>query len=352
MKKIWIALLVGALLTGCGTQGIPKDQVMTEKVQQEENVNQEELIKNAKDSYKKYFKRDMDINGLTVKTILMEKDDYVWTNDYWRVVWVDEKDKQKYRVGIDTKTGQIVEMADTKSIDEQKNREINLREEKEKALDFIKENNIVEDTKNLELWSAGEDGKISSFKFHYKEGNHIYIKLDHEKVVDLYHTKGKNFNNQDVKVKKEEAISIAIGGVEKYFDKKINRNDFTESINLVDNTYGDTDGNTWFIYWQDVEGELDYKDITYGAQVDAESGKLVLVEGLEKDLKKPTQKMNEEEEKEIAMKYLEKVGIKGAKYEGKIVEKYVKYLTFSYKNKKIELYIDDIEKKVYVIVFK
>ncbi|WP_053954945.1 hypothetical protein [Inediibacterium massiliense] len=348
MKKIWITLLVGALLTGCVGQEIPKNKVMTEKVQQEENMNQEELIKNARDSYKKYFKRDMDTDGLTIKTILMEKDDYVWPNDYWRVVWVDEKDKQKYRVGLDTKTGQIVEMVDTKSVNEQKNREINLREEKEKALAFIKENNIVEDTKNLELSHAKENGKISDFGFCYGENNHISIELDHEKVVDLYHTKRKNFNNQDVKVKKEEAVSIAIDGVEKYFDKKINRNDFVENINLVDGK----NKNTWFIYWQDVEGELDYKDITYGAQVDAESGKLVLVEGLNKDLKKPTQKINEEEEKEIAMKYLEKVGIKGAKYEGKTVNEYAEYITFSYENKKIELYIDPTEKKVHVIVFR
>ncbi|WFD09501.1 hypothetical protein [Tepidibacter hydrothermalis] len=387
-KLVPIILSISILLGGCSSfSSIQKDKVMVEKTNDEENnakISKEEAKEIAVDYLKKCY--DIKEDKEELKNLINEVDfiknpqetSYFWngrqeSNGAWRVLWDKEGNKQhSYNVLLDAKNGKMIEIqnyvgVDTKTIKKRKSI-INLKQAKKKAFDFVKNTELVSDINKLRLVDVYEEG-INTFIFLYNEKQLIYVDVDRtsDKVSRITHYRAPiifMYDDIDMKIKKEKAVKIAIDGIEKYFNVKVDRKKLSEQICYYEeakNNNGTTIPGRWDIRWNDLKEEIEEKKIIdYSAVIDPNTGELRYVSFSNTDLNKENLKISDEEMKQIALDFIDKTKfvsdikdleepkIKRWRYNGK--EKGT--LEFKYKDEILWICIDFTNKKVFSIGYR
>ncbi|MEJ8554062.1 YcdB/YcdC domain-containing protein [Tepidibacter sp. Z1-5] len=379
-KLVPIILSISILLGGCSSfSSVQKDKVMVEKTNDEENnakISKEEAKEIAVDYLKKYYDIKEDKKELKnlIKEVKYIKDpeetrDYLYgieSNGAWRVLWDKEGNKEhSYNVLIDAKDKKLLEIqnyvgVNTKGITKRKTI-IDLKQAKQKAYNFIKNNELVDDINKLKLTVIYGKG-IGKFIFLYNEEEYIFVDVD--MTIDKVSRINRNIapiyicDDTHLNIKKEKAIEIALDGIEKYFNGKVDTSKLVEDISLykeIELPNGKIRPSSWNIHWRDLRvKEEKNKDIEYSASIDANTGELREVGYINKDLNQKTSKISDEEMEQIALDFIQKSkfvsDIKDLK-EPKI-DRWKNYnqeggaVGFKYKDEILWAYIDFINKKV------
>ncbi|WP_099188650.1 YcdB/YcdC domain-containing protein [Tepidibacter mesophilus] len=320
------------LLGGCSSfSSVPKDKVMVENTNENDaKISKEEAKEIAVDCIKKSYNIKEDKKELKslineVKFIKSAEETlYLWngkpkTNAAWKVIWDKEENKDySYNVLVDATNGKMIEIqnyvgVDTKNIKKRKSI-ITLKQAKEKAFDFLGNTELVSDISKLKLLHIyGE--KINTFIFLYNEKELMYVDVDTtlDKVSKITHYRTPfiyMYDDIDMKIKKEKAVEIALDGIEKYFNVKVDREKLAEDIHYYPQF--DDESNEiitparWDINWNDLKLREENKEIGYSATIDANTGELRYVNSLNIDLNKESLKISDEEMKKIALDFIEK----------------------------------------------
>lgn len=306
-----------------------------------------------------------------------EETSYFWngrqkSNGGWKILWDKEGNKDhSYNVLIDAKNGKMIEMKNYVGVDikniKNKKSIINIKQAKEKALKFIKKIELVSDINKLRLLKINEDG-INTFIFLYNEKQLIYVDVDRTlgKVSRITHYIAPiiyMYDDIDMKIKKEKAVEIALDGIEKYFNVKVDIEKLSQDINYYEQREepdGTIISGRWSMDWNNLEEREENKIIAYSAIVDPNTGELRYIRALNTDLNKESLEISDKEMKKIALNFIEQSkfisDIKNLK-EPKIKrwENYGKgkgVLEFEYKDEILWICIDFTNKKVFSIGYR
>ncbi|CAH2212383.1 YcdB/YcdC domain-containing protein [Tepidibacter aestuarii] len=379
-RLVPIILSISMLLGGCSSfSSVQKDKVMVEKTNDNENeakISKEE----AKDIAVTYLKRCYDIKEdeeelkRLIKEVKFIKDaeetrDYMFgieSNGAWRIIWDKEENKDhSYSILIDAKNKKLLEIqnyvgVNTKGITNRKTI-IDIKQAKQKAYNFVKDNELVGDINKLKLKLIYGKG-IGKFVFLYNEEEYVFVDVD--MTIDKVSRISRNIapiykcDDTNVNIKKEKAIEIALDGIEKYFNVKVDKDKLVEDISLykeIEISDGTIRPASWNIYWRDLKlREEKNKQVGYSAYIDANTGELREVGAYNTDLNQKTSKISDEEMKQIALDFIEKnkfvSDIKDLK-EPKI-DRWKNYdqesgaVGFKHKDEMLWVYIDFTNKKV------
>lgn len=366
-KIIPVVLIVILVTTGCmGHAHVQKNELMTEKVNKDEDVKKAENEEiNAKitkaearkivlNGLEKYFNQKVDTKKFKEGIFFIE-DGFLWPNNYWRVYWKDGNSKTPtYGGEVDIQTGEIVRLIDSHEADIKedikKDDKVDIKEIRKIAEGFIEKNKLVKNIENIQLFGVG----LNHVKYKYDEDHFIYIKIDNrtKKVIEIENNIIKSYSEkgENLKVNREQAKKIALENIEKYFDKKLEPQDLIDDIQLMQQ---DT---TWWRACFDDKKELE----EYGEShlpyvyIDAKTGQ-VIGAGWDESVYEDNnnKKITLEKAKQIAVNYIEeKKLIKNIKSLEFLRRDKVTYnndydLEFKYdKNKTLRITVDAKGKKV------
>lgn len=372
-KIIPVVLIVILFTTGCmGHAHVQKNELMTEKVNKEEDIKKAEKEEiNAKitktearkivlNGLEKYFNQKVDTKKFKEEIFFIE-DGVLWPNNYWRVYWRHGNSKTPtYGGQIDVQTGEIVNLIDNHNVDIKndikKYDKVDIKEMEKIAEGFIEKNNLVNGIKNIQLFEVILDDKKNGtyIEYRYNEDHFIYISIDNStkkvigidySIIESYGKKGENLN-----INRETAKQIALESIEKYFDKKLDSQNLIDNIQLMEQ-----DETWWRVLFKDKKELEEYGEshLPY-VYIDAKTGQAIGAgwdESVYED--NNNEKITVEEAKQISVNYIEeKKLIKNIKSLEFLRRNKLSYnndyeLEFKYdKNKTLRIAVDAKGKKV------
>ncbi len=372
-KALLLMLMSILLLGGCEKKEVEKNKLITESTKintKEENINvkglisKEEAEKIAIEGFKEYLQMDMKKIKLPIKTQFVQKDEeyfYITADNIWRVCWVNEKDHIVYECEVNAQNGEILgfdNKNDFPDIDKNKDRRESIKACKKTVYEYIEKHKLLEGKKEVTLFDIEVHPVIMgiTFRFRYDTDKFLDIVMDENKnkVSQFYNFQREEYNikDEDVKIKKEEAKKLILDEIEKTFGEKIDTTNLVEDIKLVESK----NIKAWFVYWYDIQGKEEYKEINYGGNLDANVGEIKFVTATNRDLNKKASPMNLEEAKKIAIDFINKNKL----YDGIEKVEFIKEkswdcisnfnIAFKYNEKEyMHIGIDTINKKVMVI---
>ncbi len=329
-KKLSVGLILLLLLAqgGCQAGGIAKGVVFSQEQKSADgtgnashftaSVQQEEALEKAEAAFQQYFHMQNIDKSLVFKAALIEDDGVLWMNPYWKLSWLGKDGtKPVYSAEIDAQSGEVVLLRCRKGqVAKTASRE-DLLAYRDTALAFIDKFALVKDA-SLSIFDANcfDDGAF--VKFRYGTGKFITIHFNKAgDVSGFFYSQPVSYTLQgsDLKIDRSEATKLARASVEQYYGE-VDTSGLIDDIQLIE---GDHPGEkNWFVYWSNIPTLAD-RDIGYGAQIDAVSGKVGAVEGRNVDSisKIPvlTPKINEEKLQEIADRFLEQKHLSDYRFE-------------------------------------
>lgn len=290
-KSIIVGLILLLLaISGCQAQAMSKNIVYSKELNstdQIENTGQynatitkAEAVTKAQAAFRHYFAIQNFDSELVLKWALIQNDRVTWNSPYWKLSWVGKDDnKLVYSSEIDAQTGEVILL---RCQLQERMRRAPSREElltcKSNALEFIKEYNLIETKASLNLSDIGgplHGGPYVDFK--YGPGQFIMLHFDQAgKVIGFTFSYKVAFtlSGSDLKINRDQAVKLARENIKRFFGEADTKG-LIERVGLFEGKDGH---KTWFVYWYNL-CQLEDRIIHYGAQIDADSGKIYAVEG-------------------------------------------------------------------------
>lgn len=319
-----ILLLLCLALGGCRAGGLEKEVVFSQEAKPAggiENtghfaasIQQAEAVEKAEAAFRQYFDIQNIGQKLVLKAALIEDDGILWMNPYWKLSWLAQDAKKPiYSAEIDAQTGEVVQLRYRSNWDYKTISREDVLACRDTALAFIDEFALVKDAplSLFEAFSSTMEGVCVEFR--YGPDRFITFYFNQAGAVE-----GFRFSQQvsytlagsDLKVDRTEAIELARASVKQYCGE-VNTGDLIEQVQLVE---GDKGEKTWFIYWKNI-AVLEGRYISYGAQIDALSGKICAVSIIDHSLSNTAAKLNEAEQREIADRFVEQKNLSDYRFE-------------------------------------
>ncbi len=328
-EKLSVGLILLLLITlgGCQAEGTAKDVVFSQELEVADeggnashstpSIRQAEAVEKAEAAFGKYFDMKNIDQSLVLKAALIEDDGILWMSPYWKLSWLAEDAKKPvYSAEIDAQTGEVVQLRYQPKLFHK----IIYREDvlacQDTALAFIDQFALLKEAP-LTIFEASSS---------YFEGILVEFRYGPDRFVTLYFNEagdvsGFAFSQQvaytlqgdDLKVDRAEAIEIARASIKQYFDQT-DTSGLIEKVQLVEGNNGE---KTWFVYWKNI-AVLDNKCVRFGAQIDALSGTVCAVEGVNHPLYETAPKLieiNETKLREIADRFMEQKNLSDYRFE-------------------------------------
>lgn len=322
--RVGLLLLLLLVLGGCQAGGMAKDVVFSKETKagdgiQKANhsnisIQQAEAVEKAEVAFQKYFGIQNIGKSLYLKAALIEDDGILWMNPYWKLSWVGKDAKKPiYSAEIDAQSGEVVLLRHREKWDCRDISREDVLAYQKTALSFIDKFDLVNNAplSLFEAYSAYVEGV--ELEFHYDTDKFITLSFNKAGEVTGFRRAQRvayALQGNDLKINRSEAIKMAQASINKYFG-------ITDTSGLIEDVglFQGADGQkTWFVYWKNI-APLDGRFVRYGAQIDALSGELGAVEGVNRTIYGRAQKIEAETLRKTADRFLELRNLSGYRFE-------------------------------------
>lgn len=205
----------------------------------------------------------------------------MWNNPYWKLSWLGkDANKPLYSAKIDAQSGEVVQLRYLPVWSHQDVSQEEWLKNQKNALAFIDQFALVQEgpLSIFEASSSIMEGICMDFRY----GIDKFITISFNEAGDVT---GFEFSRQvaytrqgsDLKVDRAAAVKIAQASIEQYFGE-VDTSGLIEEVRLIE---GDQWDKFWLVLWRNIFA-IEDRIIKYGADIDAFSGNLRAVNGINK----------------------------------------------------------------------
>lgn len=322
--SLGLILLLIMVLGRCQAQGTAKNIVYSKELKRAEGANkasryavsiqQDEAVKKAEAAFDQYLNIKTIDKSLVLEAALIEDDRLQLMNPYWKLGW-HGKDAKKpiYTAEISAQTGKVLHLRyRPKWFHKILSREEALANQN-KALTFIDKFALAGRAPVSIFAAASSYFEGIYLDFRYKTDKFIKIYFNESGDITgfrLWQQPEYSWQGNEFRMDRAEAIKMAQVIIKQYYDE-VDTSKLIDDILLVKGYQGE---RTWFVYWENI-AMLEGRDIVYGVQIDALTGKIIAIEGRNSPYYETAPKISKEKQREIADRFIKQKNLTDYRFE-------------------------------------
>ena len=326
-KRLSVGLILLLLLAlgGCQAEGTAKNVVFSQEQKSADgagnashftaSVQQAEAVEKAESAFRQYLGIQSIDKSLVLKASLIEDDGILWMNPYWKLSWLGKDAKKPiYSAQIDAQSGEVVQLRCRPKLFHKTISREDVLAYRDTALAFIDKFALVKEVPLSIFEASSSYFEGIMVEFQYGTDNFITLYFNEAGDVEGFERSQQvaySLQGSELKVDRAEAIKTAQASIKQYYGE-VDTSKLIDDIALIEGHKGE---KTWFVSWKNIAA-LNGRFIRYGAQIDALSGKVCAVEGINNSLNNKTaSEINEEKLREIADRFLQQKKLSNYRFE-------------------------------------